>query len=141
MPQLFGTIETTTTYDCIHELYLNKKKNIEEEYKEHGTHYTGHFSHWYAWGASLYDRFYIDNPPADAKEALLLHNRIWATAARTNMKYGGTINDHHGIGFKLGRFMPEQYGAAWGTMVKIKDSLDPLGIMNPGKLGFGPPKG
>ena len=141
MPQMFGTIESTTTYDRIYELYVNKKKNIEEGYKEYGIHYTGHFSHWYPWGTMVYDRFYVDNPPADAREALLLHNRIWATAARTNVKFGGTLNDHHGIGFKLGRFMPEQYGTAWDTLVRIKDALDPLGIMNPGKLGFGPPKG
>ena len=56
------------------------------------------------------------------------------------MKYGGTLNDHHGIGFKLGWLMPEQYGPAWDTLVRIKEALDPLGIMNPGKLGFGPPK-
>ena len=142
MPSMIGTIETITTYDKIYDLYLNKKKNIEGEYKEYGVNYTGHFSHWYPWGTALYDRFYIDTPPADAKEALLLHNRIWATAARTNLEFGGLINEHHGIGLKLGRFMPEQYGNAWGeAMVKIKDALDPIGIMNPGKLGFGPPKG
>jgi alkyldihydroxyacetonephosphate synthase len=88
----------------------------------------------------VYDRFYIERPPQDPREALLLHNQIWAAAARTNLKYGGTLNDHHGIGFKLGWLMPEQYGAAWDTLVRVKDALDPLGIMNPGKLGFGPPK-
>jgi alkyldihydroxyacetonephosphate synthase len=36
--------------------------------------------------------------------------------------------------------MPEQYGTAWDTLIRIKDALDPLGIMNPGKLGFGPAK-
>jgi alkyldihydroxyacetonephosphate synthase len=64
---------------------------------------------------------------------------VWGVAARTNLRMGGTLNDHHGIGFKLGWLMPEQYGAAWDTLVRIKNSLDPLGIMNPGKLGFGPP--
>jgi alkyldihydroxyacetonephosphate synthase len=138
LPTLFGTVESTTTFDRLYDLYEAKKEALEAGFKEWGTHYTGHFSHWYPWGAMVYDRFYIENPPQDAREALLLHNRIWGVAARTNVKYGGTLNDHHGIGFKLGWLMPEQYGAAWDTLVRIKDALDPLGIMNPGKLGFGP---
>jgi alkyldihydroxyacetonephosphate synthase len=32
--------------------------------------------------------------------------------------------------------MEEQYGTAWPMLQGIKDTLDPMGIMNPGKLGF-----
>jgi alkyldihydroxyacetonephosphate synthase len=138
LPTLFGTVESTATFDKLYGLYQAKKETLEREFEEWGIRYTGHFSHWYSWGAMVYDRFYIHKPPQDAREALLLHNRIWGVASRTNLKYGGTLNDHHGIGFKLGWLMPEQYGAAWNTLVQIKDALDPLGIMNPGKLGFGP---
>lgn len=138
LPTLFGTVESTTTFDRIYGLYEAKKEALQQGFKEWGAHYTAHFSHWYPWGVMVYDRFYVENPPQDAREALLLHNRIWATAARTNLKHGGTLNDHHGIGFKLGWLMPEQYGLAWGALVAIKGALDPLGIMNPGKLGFGP---
>lgn len=141
LPKMFGTIESTTTFDRIYDLYLAKKRTIEEGFKDWGARYTAHFSHWFPWGTMVYDRFYIDQPPQDAREALLLHNRIWAAAARTNIASGGTLNDHHGIGFKLGWLMPEQYGPAWNTLTAIKEALDPLGIMNPGKLGFGPPKG
>ena len=72
----------------------------------------------------------------DADEALQLHNRIWTAAARTSLAHGGVLNEHHGIGVKLGRLMPEQYGAAWPTLDALKKTLDPNGIMNPGKLGF-----
>lgn len=140
LPTLFGTVESTATFDRIYELYLAKKHILETEFARWNIHYTGHFSHWYPWGAMVYDRFYIEQPPQDADQALLLHNQIWGVAARTNLKYGGTLNDHHGIGFKLGWLMPEQYGATWDALVRIKDALDPLGIMNPGKLGFGPAK-
>ena len=68
--------------------------------------------------------------------ALRLHNRIWTTAVRTSLAHGGMLNEHHGIGLKLGRFMREQYGSAWPAMEAIKHALDPRGIMNPGKLGF-----
>jgi alkyldihydroxyacetonephosphate synthase len=137
LPTLFGTVESTTTFDRIYNLYSAKKEALENGFRQWGTHYTAHFSHWYPWGVMVYDRFYIEKPPQAAREALQLHNEIWGVAARTNMKYGGTLNDHHGIGFKLGWLMPEQYGSAWDTLVRIKDALDPLGIMNPGKLGFG----
>ncbi|MFZ4439207.1 MAG: FAD-binding oxidoreductase [Syntrophales bacterium] len=139
LPELFGTVESTTTYDKILPLYEAKKKAIEEGYREWGATYTGHFSHWFPWGVMVYDRFYIKHPPQDAHEALQLHNMIWADAARASLAGGGVLNDHHGIGFKLGWLLPEQYGSAWQLLVNIKKTLDPNGIMNPGKLGFGFP--
>jgi alkyldihydroxyacetonephosphate synthase len=84
----------------------------------------------------VYDRFLIAKPPRDPQEALQLHTEIWGKAARASLENGGVLNDHHGIGFKLGWLMEEQYGAAWPTMQRMKDALDPMGIMNPGKLGF-----
>jgi alkyldihydroxyacetonephosphate synthase len=84
----------------------------------------------------VYDRFVIDAPPEDATEALRLHNRIWTAAARTSLQCGAVLNEHHGIGLKLGRLMREQYGSAWPALDALKQTLDPRGIMNPGKLGF-----
>jgi alkyldihydroxyacetonephosphate synthase len=136
LPEMFGTIETTATYDRIYDIYLAKKQVIEEEFKDFGVNYIAHFSHWFAWGVMVYDRFIIPKPPQDPQEALQLHTEIWGKAARTSLKHGGTLNDHHGIGFKLGWLMPEQYGSAWPVLQGIKNSIDPLGIMNPGKLGF-----
>jgi alkyldihydroxyacetonephosphate synthase len=109
---------------------------IEENYAAWEVGYTGHFSHWFPWGVMLYDRFVINNPPQDAHEALALHNEIWLRAIRTALANGGMLNEHHGIGLKLGFLMPEQYGPAWPLLQAIKDTLDPQGIMNPGKLGF-----
>lgn len=137
LPELFGTIESTTTFDKILPLYEAKKRVIEEGYREWGATYTGHFSHWFPWGVMVYDRFYIKRPPQDPHEAMQLHNMIWSDAARASLACGGVLNDHHGIGFKLGWLMPEQYGAAWQILAGMKKMLDPNGIMNPGKLGFG----
>jgi alkyldihydroxyacetonephosphate synthase len=136
LPQMFGTIETTATFDRIYDIYVAKKRVIEEEFKDWAATYIAHFSHWFPWGVMVYDRFIIDRPPQDPHEALQLHTEIWGKAARTSLQHGGILNDHHGIGFKLGWLMPEQYGPAWPVLQGIKDLLDPLGIMNPGKLGF-----
>jgi hypothetical protein len=66
-----------------------------------------------------------------------LTGEIWTRAVRTSLANGGLLNEHHGIGFKLGYLMPEMYGSAWPLLQTIKDAIDPQGIMNPGKLGFG----
>jgi len=136
-PLMYGTVETVTTYDNITKLYEAKKKLIEEKYKQWDAKYMAHFSHWYPWGTMIYDRFYIDHPPEDAQEAFRLHNEIWAECSRVNMEHGALLNEHHGIGFKLGWLMRELYGESFNVLLDIKKVIDPKGIMNPGKLGFG----
>src|SRR5205823_12404985 len=65
-----------------------------------------------------------DLPPQDAQAALQLHNRVWTVAARTSLENGGMLNEHHGIGLKLGRLMREQYGTAWPALDALKQTLD-----------------
>jgi len=137
LPQMYGTTETITTFDNIEKLYYAKRAVIEENYAAWDVGYIGHFSHWFPWGVMLYDRFVINEPPQDAHEALALHNEIWTRAVRTSLANGGLLNEHHGIGFKLGYLMPEMYGSAWPLLQTIKNAIDPQGIMNPGKLGLG----
>ena len=92
LPKMYGTIETVTTFDCILDLYHAKKRAIEEGYESYGARYTAHFSHWYPWGVMVYDRFFLDQPPQDAREALALHNRMWADAGRASIRHGGVLN-------------------------------------------------
>ncbi|MGD8585160.1 MAG: FAD-binding oxidoreductase [Chloroflexota bacterium] len=137
LPWMYGTTETVTTYDKIENLYWSEKKAVEEGYPEWDIQFIGHFSHWFHWGVMLYCRFIIENPPEDAQEALQLHNRIWNTAMTAVLENGGMINEHHGVGLKLARYMRRQYGDAWPLLLNLKKAIDPNGIMNPGKVGFG----
>lgn len=137
LPKMYGTIETVCRFDDIERLYYAKRELIEKGFAEWGAQYIAHFSHWFPWGVMVYDRFIIDEPPQDPHAALALHNKIWTAAAQTSLANGGMLNEHHGIGFKLGRLMPEQYGTAWPTLEALKKRLDPRGVMNPGKMGFG----
>lgn len=139
-PTIFGTTDTCARFKDLPRLYDAKKRTIEEGFAAVGARYICHFSHWYPWGGMLYDRFYVDDGPTDLDEALALHDRLWDAAVATSLANGGIINEHHGVGLKLGRFMRPQYGAAFDLMKAVKDAWDPDGIMNPGKLGFGAPR-
>lgn len=132
-PQMFGTLDTCTTYDKIETVYRAMKQAVEQF---PGVRFISHSSHWYDWGVMNYSRFIMDQPPEDPEEALRLHNQIWNAGVRAAMANGGVINDHHGVGLKLSRLMKEQYGPAMQVLEGLKRVLDPNGILNPYKLGL-----
>ena len=136
IPQMFGTMDTVSTYANIEKIYWAMKKVINEQFPF--VKYISHSSHWYEWGCMNYTRFIVDpkDVPENPEEATRLHNQIWNAGVRAAMQNGGVINDHHGIGLKLSRLMKEQYGPAMQVMEGLKKSLDPNGIMNPYKLGL-----
>jgi alkyldihydroxyacetonephosphate synthase len=135
LPQCFGTLDTVATYSDIENIFNAMKNVLDTKYPQ--ARFIGHFSHWFNWGCMLYARFIIDTPPDDPHEVLYLHNSIWNDALRAAMDAGGVLNEHHGIGLKLSRLIPELYGNSFQILKDLKKSLDPNGIMNPGKLGFG----
>jgi alkyldihydroxyacetonephosphate synthase len=92
-----------------------------------------HFSHWYRWGTMIYARFLI---PDGGPDPLALHDRVWADGVTAVLAAGGVMNDHHGVGLKLAPFMSAQHGPGLQALRSVKSALDPLGIMNPGKLGL-----
>ena len=136
MPQCFGTLDTVATYSKIEGIYDAMKEVIERKYSP-PARFIGHFSHWFEWGCMLYARFIIDEAIKDPHEALHLHNKIWNDAMRAALNAGGVLNEHHGVGFKLGRLMKEQYGNSFSVFQDLKKILDPNHILNPGKMGLG----
>ncbi len=141
-PLMYGTFDQVARFKDLPAIYRAKKEVIEREFgTSYGARYTAHLSHWYDWGSMLYDRFYVDNPPEDPAEAMELHDKLWDAGILTGIAHGAVLNDHHGVGIKLGRFMRPQLGVGFDLLRELKDAWDPNGIMNPGKLGFGPPRG
>ena len=57
------------------------------------------------------------------------------------LDHGGSLSHHHGVGLNRSRFVAEALGSAFGVLQGIKTSLDPNGILNPGKLGLADPFG
>jgi len=67
---------------------------------------------------------------AQAATARALAGRM----AERALRLGGTVTGEHGIGMgKLG-YMQAEHGEGWAVMGSLKRALDPLGILNPGKL-------
>ncbi len=50
------------------------------------------------------------------------------------LELGGTATGEHGVGVGKRKFMRAEHGNAVDLMGTIKDSIDPNGIMNPGKV-------
>jgi len=55
---------------------------------------------------------------------------------RLAQKMGGSMEYTHGVGVKLAPLMAEEHGYGLEIMRQIKKSLDPNGILNPGKMGL-----
>ena len=94
---------------------------------------TAHLSHSYTDGACLYFTF-AANPPPESLEATYVD--MWNAGQRAVLAAGGNLSHHHGIGLNRGRFMAEALGVAHSVMTDVKAALDPMGILNPGKLGL-----
>jgi alkyldihydroxyacetonephosphate synthase len=131
LPAIWGTLDVVATYARIEAVYEALRVAVREPYADVGLELRMHFSHWYPWGTMIYGRFVV---PDGGPDALALHDRIWKDGMTAALGAGGVMNDHHGVGLKLGPYMRRQHGAALDTMRLIKAALDPDGVMNPGKL-------
>ncbi|WNF36307.1 FAD-linked oxidase C-terminal domain-containing protein [Bacillaceae bacterium IKA-2] len=56
------------------------------------------------------------------------------TIVKFALERGGTCTGEHGVGFGKGKYQRLEHGAAYDVMKQVKLALDPLGILNPGKI-------
>jgi alkyldihydroxyacetonephosphate synthase len=94
----------------------------------------GHFSHVYPHGTSLY--IILLGRVADDALAEQMLLQIWDSAMTICVKNGAVISHHHGSGLARQPYVHEALGSSHVVLQRIKDALDPAGIMNPGKLGL-----
>ncbi len=71
--------------------------------------------------------------PGEAGE-LAEAERLATRISERALRLGGTVTGEHGIGMGKRKFMQAEHGPAWDVMGEIKRTLDPRGILNPGKL-------
>lgn len=124
------TMETSAAYaniDKLHEAVLNAvKKNIP------GSLGMCHISHSYLDGACLYFTFMF---PMDLSHPIQQWFKLKKIVSDQIVQNGGTISHHHGVGADHAPWYVKEAGpTAVSALRALKASLDPAGIMNPGKL-------
>ncbi len=128
------TLETATDWSNVGRLKKAVTEALTTKLAESGTISVVmcHISHVYSGGCSLYFTVVAaqkgDDPQAQwwpVKKA----------ASQAIIEAGGTTTHHHGVGTDHRAFLPGELGGpAMKLLRAIKDSVDPVGIMNPGKL-------
>jgi D-lactate dehydrogenase (cytochrome) len=72
--------------------------------------------------------------PCADEQAYQVCQDINALIVERALTLGGTATGEHGVGIGKARFMRREHGPALDVMLAIKRALDPLGILNPGKI-------
>jgi alkyldihydroxyacetonephosphate synthase len=94
---------------------------------------TAHASHAYRSGANLYFSFAVK--PADARQIPAVYAECWRRTMEATLAAGGGIAHHHGVGRVRRGWLAQELGSAGAALLlKLKDALDPDGLLNPGNL-------
>lgn len=76
-------------------------------------------------------QFLVDSEnEKEIAEARGLHERLVQKA----LAFGGTCTGEHGVGIGKRKYLEAEYGDAFGLLKDLKQTLDPLNILNPGKV-------
>jgi len=127
------TFETATTWANLESLHGAVGSALRSALGERGTppHVMCHVSHLYPSGASLYFTFLA----RQEEDALAQWRAAKTAASEAIVAGGGTITHHHAIGRDHRPWMRAEVGELGIELIRAaKERLDPVGIMNPGKL-------
>ena len=101
---------------------------------------SAHQSHAYTDGACLYFTWAVRPAAPDAVESS--YEAAWDAVTDVTLAHGGALSHHHGVGLNRSRFVGSALGPeAHRVLASIKATLDPAGILNPGKFGIASPWG
>jgi len=128
---LAETLETAATWTALPAVYSGVRAALRDSL---GRAVVGcHVSHLYPTGASLYFTV-LAAADADDPDSQWLRAKAAANDAITSA--GGTITHHHAVGTAHRGHVRADLGGEVGVRAlrALKNELDPVGIMNPGKL-------
>lgn len=130
------TLETAITWDKVSEAISSIESSISSalDSLNEKVHVFTHLSHIYPHGSSIYVT-YLFRIAASPEETYFRWKIIKGAASNAIVKAGGTISHQHGVGLDHIPYLQAEKGNLGIELMKnISLTLDPTGLMNPGKL-------
>jgi alkyldihydroxyacetonephosphate synthase len=130
---LCETLETATTWSNLTTLKTAVTEALTASLAESGTSalVMCHISHVYPTGASLY----FTVVAAQRGNPIEQWHKAKIAASDAMVRTGGTITHHHAVGADHRPWMRDEIGDLGVEVLRaVKATLDPAGILNPGKL-------
>ncbi|MEW6046534.1 MAG: FAD-binding oxidoreductase [Bacillota bacterium] len=130
------TLETAASWSRMPSLIGAVEQALRRALEQYGERVFvfSHLSHPYLTGSNLYTTFLFRLSP-DPQESLHRWQLLKSAASRAIVATGGTISHQHGVGLDHRPYLQAEKGALGLTLIaSLCRSLDPAGIMNPGKL-------
>ncbi|WP_250279727.1 FAD-binding oxidoreductase [Frankia sp. Cppng1_Ct_nod] len=127
------TLETAGFWSALSGLHTGVRDALTAALAAEGTPglVMGHISHVYPTGASLY--FTVVCGQVD--DSVARWRRVKAAASRVITEAGATITHHHAVGTDHRPWLAAEIGDIGVAVLRaVKNTLDPVGILNPGVL-------
>ena len=93
-----------------------------------------HVREWSVWARPEFFSFLIVQERDEDSTASLDMGRIVDEVLTLAQQLGGSMEYCHGVGLKLAHLMEAEHGSGMDVMRRIKRTVDPGNILNPGKL-------
>ncbi len=91
---------------------------------------------WSIWGRPEFFSLFIYDISLGGKKSRERMGRAVDEVLALAQDLGGSMEYCHGVGLKLAHLMEREWGTGLQVMRNLKQALDPLNIMNPGKLAL-----
>ena len=128
---VLDTVEISAGWDKIAPIYDDATASLKSV--EGCLAASAHSSHAYRSGLNLYFTFAAQVGDRATMEGVYVD--CWRRIMEATDAHGGSLAHHHGIGRVRRPYLERELGAAGVALLRrVKDALDPNGIMNPGVL-------
>ncbi|SFR73405.1 FAD/FMN-containing dehydrogenase [Microbacterium azadirachtae] len=135
-PHLGYTTEVSVDWSRTNELYDAVMHRIRTEFPRAAdlTMLGAHSSHSYQTGTNLYFVYDYDIHCEPRQEIVEYHEPLNGIIVEEALRLGGSMVHHHGIGKYRTPWTQQEHGSAYVLLERLKQALDPNGIMNPGTI-------
>jgi alkyldihydroxyacetonephosphate synthase len=127
------TLETASHYSDIPELKSAVERSLLDSLSKpgQGVHVMCHISHVYETGCSLYFTVIA----VAEEDAVSQWRGAKQAATEAIMSNSGTVTHHHAVGIDHVTWMSDEIGEQGIRVLQaVKETVDPRGVLNPGKL-------